>query len=347
MHNELLIQLVADSCILEGMEKMPRKQSDLPSLYSAYEDLHNRSSASDFSPAEKTVLEEVRTRIKQAEVEELSHNPGLEKIFSVIVEHVDEVRSAVSILEEMRRYMRVLETEQETTLLHKALDDYQEKMSHLRSLQEEIEDNIQLFTQKQGKAGGLFLTVSEFIEPIQPLFIDQYDKDEVFRGLIQVPEVASDQTLPPRPADQNLTVTIKRPQLPRATGTAASTLHNRLAPYATAYDLLRKSNAPRANVVAAWNDKKNAFERFMNEITARQDIEPDQRAQRLGELLHRGRGVHQDRPAAFAHFLEHRVVAQAGRHHDAGQFVFIPMNVCQRTDRHGDRCQAHRTPPTT
>ena len=36
---------------------------------------------------------------------------------------------------------------------------------------------------------------------------------------------------------------------------------------------------------------------------------------------------------------------QAGRHHDAGQFVFIPMNVCQRTDRHGDRCQAHCTPP--
>ena len=34
--------------------------------------------------------------------------------------------------------------------------------------------------------------------------------------------------------------------------------------------------------------------------------------QRLAELLHRGRRIHQDRAAAFLHFLQHRVVAQAG-----------------------------------
>ena len=44
------------------------------------------------------------------------------------------------------------------------------------------------------------------------------------------------------------------------------------------------------------------------------------RCHRLGQLRHGGRRIHQDRPAAFLHLLEHRVVAQAARH-DVGLVV--------------------------
>jgi|GEM_PF-5199778 len=261
------------------MEKVPQKQSDLPNLYRAYEDLHNRSSWSDFSPAEKKVLEIVRTKIKQAEAEELERNPTLKNLFSVIVGHGNKMLGLVVNTEAIRRYARVLQAENNTELLKKALEEYGEKMMQVRNMQEEIEDSIQLFTIEQGNSGGLFLTVSEFIEPIRPLFINQYDKDEVFHGFIKSFEAMSDDTLSLQPIPDNRTAEVKKPEFPRVVGTAVQALYNRLTPYATAYDLLRMSNSPQVNVAAAWNDKKNAFERYMKEITDTQGVSVHERAQ--------------------------------------------------------------------
>lgn len=187
------------------MEGLPEKVSapkDIDKLYSSYEDLRLKARGGDSLLGERAALERMRSDIVALELEELGGNPELEKMLNELLGYCEDVRSEATILDAFRQFCRSLKEEGHVEFLNSALMNYRHEMKTLGDLQDKIEDSIRLLVEKRGSQRGLFVIASDALEPVQPLFIDQVDKDDIFKRLVQPLEIVSDNTLPPRPSGE-------------------------------------------------------------------------------------------------------------------------------------------------
>jgi hypothetical protein len=183
---------------MEGPPEKVSASKDIDKLYSAFADLRLKARTGEFLPGERSALEKIQTDIKALELEELHQNPELEKLLNTFLKHCERARSLATTLDAMRRYARVLEVEQNGELLNVTLRNYDELMGEFKSLEEEIEDNIRLLVEQRKTQRGLLMIASDALEPVQPLFVDQDEKDIVFKKLVKPIEFVSENTLPPR-----------------------------------------------------------------------------------------------------------------------------------------------------
>lgn len=232
------------------MERPPEKVSapkDIDKLYSAYADLRIKARSGDFLPGEKSALEKIRSDITGLELEELSKNPELEKLLTTFTKHCERARSLANTLDAMRRYCRVLEVEENWGLLNETLGNYQELVREFRSLEEEIEDNIRLLVEKRTTQRGLLMIASDTLESVQPLFVDQDEKDIVFKKLVKSVEFVSDGTLPPRPSTE--TQALRRPDTSKKSAT--------LSAYRETWQMMKQKMLPS---VHAYHEVCNRFQ---------------------------------------------------------------------------------------
>ncbi len=294
------------------MEGPPEKLSaskDIDKLYSAFAELRLKARSGEFLPGEKPALEKIRNDIKVLELEELHKNPELEKLLDTFMKHCERTRSLGTTLDAMRRYARVLEVENNGELLNVTLRNYSELMGEFKSLEEEIEDNIRLLVEQRKTQRGLFMIASDALESIQPMFVDQDEKDIVFKNLVKPVEFVSEDTLPPRPPRDTQ-------EIPR-TQASLSASH---ASHRDTWKLLKQKMLPS---VHAYHEVCN---RFQAGLCSETDV---QAARDYKILTHQKIQQHLDAQRGFTlpEILELKARVRNVMQPDAPMLVAAPMSI--------------------